>query len=523
MRRLAVPVLVLSVVAACSSADPTPAQKTDPPKPATRTFKALEPLASAKTTLDVTFTPKIARRLSSAGQNPVKPDALDGYLKEGAGDQTTLPGVPHATRVIDASTPPAAGPKAKRLTRFVHVPDFQIADDESPTRLARFDTSEGTDAAARPQDAYQCRVLNATVRTVNALHKKDPIDFVLLGGDNADSAQQNEVEWVLGILGGAASVQCDSGDDTDMIAGPDNDGKDPFKPEGLLMKWLWVTGNHDMLVQGNVKVDEGTKLKAVGNTTAGGTRNYSTDKRGPIESGDFIVPDPKRALLDRKALMAKIAADGDGHGVGAKQKELGKAIYTHDVAGTPIRFLVLDTGTETGGDAGIIRRGDLDGVIKPLLDQAKTEGKWVILASHHAVGSLTLDGGALGSKQADAVPPDEWVEVVGAYPNVIFSMVGHTHQHKVAPVTPKAGHAWWEVMTSAIADYPHQFRTIEVFDQDNGWIMMRARCVDYATDGDPVAAEGKRRGVIDFVSGWLPDNGPGADKDRNVELWIKKP
>jgi hypothetical protein len=78
-------------------------------------------------------------------------------------------------------------------------------------------------------------------------------------------------------------------------------------------------------------------------------------------------------------------------------------------------------------------------------------------------------------------------------------------------------------MTSAIADYPNQFRTIEIFDQDNGWILMRATCIDYATDGDPVAAEGKRRGVVDFVSGWLPAKGPGEDKDRNVELWIKKP
>jgi hypothetical protein len=81
-------------------------------------------------------------------------------------------------------------------------------------------------------------------------------------------------------------------------------------------------------------------------------------------------------------------------------------------------------------------------------------------------------------------------------------------------------------MTSAIADYPHQFRVIEIFDQDNGWIMMRATCVDLATAGDPVAEEGRKLGVIDFVSGWVGGkngDGPGKDEDRNVELWIKKP
>ena len=65
---------------------------------------------------------------------------------------------------------------------------------------------------------------NASVRTINALHAKDPFAFTLMGGDNADSAQTNEVEWVLSILSGAPSVECDSGDDNDPVPGADNDG-----------------------------------------------------------------------------------------------------------------------------------------------------------------------------------------------------------------------------------------------------------------------------------------------------------
>ena len=72
------------------------------------------------------------------------------------------------------------------------------------------------------------------------------------------------------------------------------------------------------------------------------------------------------------------------------------------------------------------------------------------------------------------------------------------------------------------ADWPHQFRTIEIFDQDNGWLMMRATCADFSVEGDPVAAEGKRRGTTDFTTGWLPTEAVTA-KDENVELWIKKP
>jgi hypothetical protein len=78
-------------------------------------------------------------------------------------------------------------------------------------------------------------------------------------------------------------------------------------------------------------------------------------------------------------------------------------------------------------------------------------------------------------------------------------------------------------MTSAIADFPNEFRVVEIFDQDNGWIMLRATCVDYAIDGDDVAKEGRRRSVVDMDSGWGPATGAGKLEDRNVELWIKKP
>ncbi len=514
------------IVAACSS---DPGGSSGPVTPANQEptqVIPLAPLGEVKSTLERTYTPKKARQASSAGPNPSLPEALEGYLTQGFGQAAEGPGEPYTTRVIDGSKPPAAGPNAKRLSRFVHMPDLQIADDESPTRLGNFDSPPpGPDAALRPQDPYLCRMTNAAVRTVNALHKKDPIGFLLLGGDNADSAQTNEVDWVFGLLTGAERLECDSGNDDDVIKGPNNDGKDPFKAEGLAMPWKWVTGNHDVLVQGNLGVGAAKRAEAIGTTSNGGTRHYENDKKGEVNRDD-VIADEKRALLDRKALMSKIASHGDGHGLGAAQKESGRATYTFDVDGTPIRFLVIDTATDTGGADGLLTRAEIDRTIKPALDKAKAEGKWVILASHHAQSSLTKNGGVFGTDAADAVLPDDWAAFLGGYNNVVFSMVGHTHEHRVrsvAPAAPATGHAYWEVMTSAIADFPHEFRVIELFDQDNGWIMLRATCVDFAADGDAVAAEGRRRAIVDVESGWGPTSGAGKLEDRNVELWIKKP
>ncbi|MBI2395588.1 MAG: metallophosphoesterase [Deltaproteobacteria bacterium] len=512
LRRLVPSLSAFVLVVACSSpSDDTPARAR---------FTPLPRLASAPTTVDRMLSPTASKQKYTDGPNPADPDALASYLTRGFGDLAPAAGEPHASRAIDGSTPPPAGPRAKRLVRFAHLADLQLADDESPSRLARFDSAGATSSAARPQDMYLCRMANAAVRTINALHVKDPIAFTLMGGDNADDAQTNEVDWVLGILSGASELECDSGSDDDPVAGPDNDGKDPFAAEGLSMPWKWVTGNHDILVQGNLPVDAERRATTVGNYAAAGTRDYLTG--GKIETGEFVVADPKRALLNGVELMAKLAAHGDGHGIGAPQKASGRATYTFDVADTPLRVLVIDTAHENGGSEGVIRQSHFDAEIKPALDEAKAKGKWVILASHHATSSLGDGTGLGGTKVADALTPTQWETLLAGYPNVIISMVGHSHRHRVNIIGTEAGHRYWEVMTSAIADWPHQFRVVEIFDQDNGWLMMRATCVDLAVEGDRVAEDGRRAGVVDLMSGWLPKDA-AAVADRNVELWIKKP
>jgi hypothetical protein len=473
--------------------------------------------APVRLTTEVTLIPLLEPRDPAELRKASNPEDLAAMLAEGYGDLVEGPGEPHKTVAPPGEAPPLPGPNAKLLVRFSHMPDLQINDDESPTRLASFDGPGLTAGAFRPQDHDLCRMTNAAVKTVNAIHETTPINFLLLGGDNADSAQQNEVDWVLGILSGG-SVHCDSGADDDPTPGKIH-GKDPFEAPGLVMPWYWVTGNHDILVQGNVSITADREQAVLGSYAAGGTRDWS-QPGGPLFK-EPVVPDEARHLLTRAELMARIARDADGHGIGSVQESSGKAIYTLDVEGTPLRFLVIDTAAETGGSEGVIHQKDIDDAIKPSLDQALADGKWVSLASHHATSSLS-DGGGLGTVQPDAVLEKEWLEFLAGYPNVIFSFVGHSHENRVKHMkTP--GHAFWEVMTSALADFPHQLRIVEIWDQDNGWLMLRATNVDFSTFGDPAAEEGRRLGVLEWVMGWTDANARGAPEDRNIELWIQKP
>ncbi len=499
--------MLLLLVACSSSDDEAGSQKT--------------PHAPLRLTTEATLVPEMMRVDPPDDRSPAVPEERDALMKEGFGLWNDGPAEAHQTRTPPGVSAPAVGASPKRLVRFVHMPDLQLADDESPTRLCGFDAPGLFSPAFRPQDSNMCHVLNAAVKSVNELSSVDPIDFLMLGGDNADSAQENEINWVLSILSGADTVECDSGDDDDPRKGANNDGKDPFKAPGLEVPWKWVTGNHDILVQGNLPVSDLKNLEAVGTTAVAGTRDWS-QPGGPVIKGD-VIADPMRRLLTRAEVMQKIAADGDGHGVGSAQVQSGKAIYTFDVEGTQLRFLVLDTASETGGSDGLIRQGDVDTVIKPALDQAMADGKVVILSSHHAISSLGDGTGLGGTAQPDAVLEPAWLNVLSAYPNVLFSMVGHSHTNRVRFLETTAGLGHWEVMTSALADYPHQIRIVEIWDQDNGFLMMRTTNVDFATYDDEVAKEGRRLGILDFASGWGDGEGSGAPEDRNVEVWIEKP
>ena len=444
------------------------------------------------------------------------PAQLDQMIADGYGDEDEVAGEPILDATLDGSDAPTPGEAAARITRFVHLADTQIPDDESPTRLLGFDSPGATAGAFRPQEAYACAMTNAAARTVNAAHAEDPIDFVVLGGDNAERAQTNEVQWFLDILDGAPVVECDSRIADDPVPGPDNDPKDPFAPVGLDVPWYWVMGNHDVLVQGNFAID-GREDDALGVDVAGATRDWSMPG-GPQTMGP-VVPDEDRALLDGMTLLGMVLDSGDGHGVSEAVVASGKANYTFDVAGTDLRFIIIDTAGQTGGADGLIREAEVDDFLRPALDAAVDDGKRVLLASHHASTSLSDGGGLGGTVQADAITPAEFQALLGEYDNVIAHLCGHSHVHRVTAIEPLGGNAYWEVITSAIADHPHQMRVLEIRDEDNGFLSLTSVALDLAFDDDDLAAEGRLRGITDLTSGWQP-TGEGVPEDRNVRLWI---
>lgn len=480
---------------------------------------SLPPLDDAPLTTAERIIP-VKLQSSEPIADPRVPLDLELLLDEGYGEVMTVAGEPILDATLDLGPAPTPGPAPALLTRFVHLADAQLADDESPTRVASLDSPDALTSSFRPQEAHMCRVINAAVRTINAVHSELPLDFVLLGGDNIDSAQGNELAWFTAILdGGPGQVHCDSGDDDDPVLGPDNDPKDPFTPVGLDVPWRWVNGNHDILVQGNFQVSAQASL-AVGDMADGGTRDWS-QPGGPIVTGT-IVADPARALLSVTALLSAVAEAGDGHGIDDAVVSRGRALYDFPIAGTALRVVVVDSAAATGAASGVIHAADVEDYLRPTLDAAEAEGESVIITSHHCSTSLSDGGGLGGNVQEDALTPEEWQAFLGEEPAVLMHLCAHSHRHRVRRIEPLGGQAYWEMTTASLVDQPQQMRLLEIRDEDNGYLSITGIALDYATEDDPLAAAGRARAVTDFTSAWH-GNGEGEIEDRNVRLWVPLP
>ena len=505
MRRCFIALLLLC---ACGD-DPAEPQPEVRPKPT-----PLPPISEVQLTDDVRIVPAHAVIEADLSRDPRDPEAMALLIADGFGDVEQAAGEPLLDLTLDDMPPPAPGPNARMLTRFVHLADAQLIDDESPTRFSSLDIP-GAAGPFRAQESYQCRILNAAVRTINALHRTLPIELVLLGGDNVDNAQQNEHAWLLDVLGGADEVECDSANDDDPIAGTDNDPKDPFVADGLDVPWLWVTGNHDVLVQGLFEVSSRAEL-AIGEEAATGTRDWS-QPGGPVVKS-AVAPDEARLPLDTATIYAQIAAHEDGHGLSESSIASGKAHYVHDLSDAPIRFVVMDMAWPAGGTEGVITQTDIDSFVRPAIEEASD--RWIILASHHSSNTLaTADDIGAMAVPGDQLSTEQWRDFVASYPNVLVHLTGHSHLHRVHRRESATMSRYWEVITSALADYPHQMRVIEIWQEDNGFVTMRSVALNYVTEGDPVAADGRAHGIADFTSGWAED-ATGLADDRNVTLWV---
>jgi len=171
-------------------------------------------------------------------------------------------------------------------------------------------------------------------------------------------------------------------------------------------------------------------------------------------------------------------------------------------------FIALDTNPKEGLESGNVDPAQFDWLERtlranstdyfdengaPVTNEAGRD-KMIVLLTHHTISS-TDNLGLYSSAEGEGAPDlplendahsgEDLKALLLRHPNVILQASGHTHNNKIwAHEDPELGTGYWEINTSAIADSPHQSRTIEIADNGDGTLSIFGVVFDAAVGPD---------------------------------------
>ncbi|HWC13690.1 MAG TPA: hypothetical protein VG929_03755 [Actinomycetota bacterium] len=295
-----------------------------------------------------------------------------------------------------------------------------------------------------------------------------------------------------------------------------------LRPGAARIPWYTLPGNHDVKVQGTApnsrawlefidtynrghsKIQEGLDPEDQQRACEGGMSDpgfYQSIFTNPGYSRPVPADDRRRLLKDRHEWARehfKTTGLPKGHGYNEdrcrnkKGKLLARLCYAFDRG--PFRFIGLDSNPDEGLETGNIDDPQFKWLKRELIANSKVyfnakgkkvrnrngRNRLIVVFAHHPVVAMhneETEGGHTGH---------EFKNLLLRFPNVIVNANGHTHQNKIWPrANKKLGTEYWEVNTSAIADYPTQSRTIEIADNNDGTLSIFAVVFNAAVEIDP--------------------------------------
>jgi len=484
-----------------------------------------------------------AQRTVVPGVKPVQAINLweiSKYNQYGYGNWTYGPGLPYDRR-LDIMPAAYSGSNVTRKTKllnFFAISDIHITDKESPNQLIYLQRLHPTLPVGASLYSgvmlYTTHVLDAAVQTVNALHRKEPMDFGISLGDACNTTQYNETRWYIDVLDGKV-IDPASGA---RLGAKTVEYQKPYRAAGLdkTIPWYQTLGNHDHFWMGSIPVEHSLRkdlresytsdeVFATGDVLVNpgkiGSRDYymgvldGSTPYGDIKyagpAGNFASPpkiaaDPDRRSLSRTEWIDeffKTTSRPLGHGFNLVDSRApqGFACYSFVPRSTvPIKVIVLDnTQNEDDGSADIHGHGFLDQTrwawLKKELAAGDGAGQLMIIAAHIPIDvEPTAPNSEMGwwVNPQNAVTLPDLIAELYRHPNLILWISGHRHLNTVKafispdPAAPEKG--FWQVETPSLRDFPQQFRTFEIYLNSDDTLSIVTTNVDPAVlEGTPAA------------------------------------
>ena len=251
-------------------------------------------------------------------------------------------------------------------------------------------------------------------------------------------------------------------------------------------------------------------------------------KAGPAADPRFaagpptVVADPARHALSKPAWIAEFfhtTTQPVGHGFHLARKsrfgrrDPGFACYSFaPKSHLPLKMIVLDdTQVSDDGSHDIHGHGYLDAArwawLKDELDAGQANHQLMIIAAHVPIAVAPIGSELEWWGETNGIAPDkrnavtlaELVDKLRATPNLLMWIAGHRHVNAVKafasddPSRPERG--FWQVETSSLRDFPQQFRTFDLYLNDDDTVSIVALNVDPAVAEGSPAANSRRYGI----------------------------
>jgi metallophosphoesterase (TIGR03768 family) len=492
----------------------------------------------------------------SATDPQINPKDLELYTQYNYSSWTVGEGLP--CTVWDTIAPDYNNsPKDTHLLSFFTITDVHIADKESPAQPLYYEWSKSygktcNSSAYSPVVLATTHVLDAAVQTINAVHKKSPLDFGIALGDACNNTQYNELRWYIDVLDGKVITPSSGAN----IGADTIDYQKQYQAAGLdkSIPWYQVLGNHDQYWMGSCYENETIQAAHISDAVQTSDNSDSPCESitktgfysgvidgsdplgavilsGPMEDYDTpptVVADPDRRSLSTPTSSSqgwikeffRTTSTPRGHGFNLVDPTMGNDFACYSFvpkANIPIKIIVLDD-TCKGPDQPNYAAGSLDQIrlewLKKELQQGQEHDQLMIIAAHipfNVYENLVADPAEAASTQpfmslfipapyegATSVVDDEsLLAVLQKYPNLIMWIAGHRHMNTVTPQIHPTDPtlSFWEVETASLRDFPQQFRTFRIYRNSNNTISIVTTNVDPAVSVNSPAATSRGNAI----------------------------